>query len=65
MGSPRELILLNKKCQCAAGADADFDIGKKFNELYINWIQGIELLVLIFCQWTFCWKQKARPILVI
>ena len=33
MGSPRELILLNKKCQCAAGADADFDIGKKFNEM--------------------------------
>lgn len=31
MGSPRELILLNKKCQCAAaGADADFDIVPAF-----------------------------------
>ncbi len=50
MGSPRELILLNKKCQCAAGADADFDIGKKFNEYLVyklnswNWIVSFNLL---------------------
>merc|ERR1719225_1529639 len=32
MGSPRELILLNKKCQCAVGADADFDIIPAFRD---------------------------------